>query len=204
MVNIILVLIFACQGSGAMSCDSASWSDSGKQITKSGLNDMSNTLLAHFHGPPLQELPFVDPWIGESEQVPESRGPVLHLKKVHFSCSEGECDHFYRTCSLSVEYMVSRSGSTERGGEDVAVTCRAGIRYRTEGGHLLQNSAGPITSNYRLGSRRVRESRVKLNFYFSEYEQVIGAALDDVHCSISQDRINISRASKSRHQLAVR
>ena len=106
---------------------------------------------------------------------------LLTINKAIFTCNEYDCDHYYRTCGLVIDYTVSSEQIKEQNSE-AEIVCKAAVIYHTKGGYQLNGVAGPETSHHTFSHHGSVSSHLSLTFYFSEYEQVTGVQLDNMEC----------------------
>ncbi len=109
----------------------------------------------------------------------------LTIDKAVFTCSEDHCDHYYRECGLAIDYTVS-SEQIKSSISEAEISCQAAIIYHTKNGYQLNSNAGPELSLHTFRHHVSVSSHLSLTFYFSEYEQVIGAQLDNLECRVHQ------------------
>jgi hypothetical protein len=106
---------------------------------------------------------------------------LLTIDKAIFTCNEYDCDHYYRTCGLAIDYTVSSERIKEQNSE-AEIVCKAAIIYHTKSGYRLNGLAGPEISHHTFSHHGSVSSHLSLIFYFSEYEQVTGVQLDNMEC----------------------
>lgn len=108
----------------------------------------------------------------------------FEIHDAEFDCTENDCDHNYKGCSLAIHYTVSAVNMTK---EDIetSVVCNCGIVYQTGQGDILQSNSESITELKVPKEQDNNSSLLTLTFPFSVYEGVTRAQPESLDCQIN-------------------
>jgi hypothetical protein len=129
---------------------------------------------------------------GHSRDISKgSHQEIIHLKVVgtHFLCTESECTHHHKNCTLEIDYALSAENrlSLDLG---ASVLCTAQLSYRTAHGYELKSERCTKSECHNLHKHANFNKSLVIGFNFSAYEEVVFVRVDSIECSIDSVEAN--------------